>query len=93
MSFKLVDTHCHLSFEPLFSNLENIISNAKNSNVNKIIVPAYDIDSFNKIKSIISIKNIYGAFGIHPWVSFEYNKGLNIEKYYSGKHKGNGNFV
>ena len=29
----IIDSHCHLDYEPMFSNLEAVLKRAKNSNV------------------------------------------------------------
>jgi len=63
----MIDSHCHLDHEPLFSDLENVIKRAKSNQVDKLLTICTTLNSFEKIKSIINkYKNIYGTFGIHP---------------------------
>lgn len=63
----LIDTHAHLDFPELYSNLSEIIENAKNNNVLKIITISTNL---NKIEKIIQISNdhevIYFTVGVHP---------------------------
>jgi TatD DNase family protein len=63
----LIDTHAHLDFPELYSNLDVIIENAKINNVQKIITISTNI---NKIKKIIQISNdndcVYFSVGVHP---------------------------
>ncbi len=63
----LIDTHAHLDFPELYSNLSVILENAKNSNVLKIITISTNL---NKIEKIIQISNdhdvIYFTVGVHP---------------------------
>ena len=63
----LIDTHAHLDFPELYSNLSVIIENAKNNNVLKIITISTNL---NKIEKIIQISNdhdvIYFTVGVHP---------------------------
>ncbi len=63
----LIDTHAHLDFPELYSNLSEIIENAKKNNVLKIITISTNL---NKIKKIIQISNdhdiIYFTVGVHP---------------------------
>ena len=63
----MIDSHCHLDHEPLFSNLENVISRSKAVGINKILTICTTLESFKKIKEIVAKdKIIYGTFGIHP---------------------------
>ena len=63
----MIDSHCHLDHEPLFSNLENVISRSKAVGINKILTICTTLESFKKIKEIVARdKIIYGTFGIHP---------------------------
>ena len=63
----LIDTHAHLDFPELYSNLDVIIENAKNNNVMKIITISTNL---NKIEKIIQISNdnddVYFTVGVHP---------------------------
>ena len=63
----LIDTHAHLDFPELYSNLSEIIENAKKNNVLKIITISTNL---NKIEKIIQISNdhevIYFTVGVHP---------------------------
>ena len=63
----LIDTHAHLDFPELYSSLSEIIENAKNNNVLKIITISTNL---NKIEKIIQISNdhevIYFTVGVHP---------------------------
>lgn len=62
----LVDTHSHIDM-PDFDNLDDIISNAKNTGVEKIIIPSVDRSSFEKVIEISNrYDGVYCALGIHP---------------------------
>ena len=63
----LVDTHAHLTFDPIWSQLGTALERAKEKGVNRVLVPAYDWDSWGPIKKLLSVHGVYGAFGIHPW--------------------------
>ena len=63
----MIDSHCHLDHEPLFSNLDDVIKRSKDIGISKILTICTTLDSFIKIKKIINKdKIIYGTFGIHP---------------------------
>ena len=62
----MIDTHSHINMIETFS-LEDVIANAKENGVNKIIVPsAYPKDFDEIIKLIDEHDNIYGMLGVHP---------------------------
>ena len=62
-----IDAHAHLTDEVFTNNLKEIISNAKDNNVELIISCGYDINSSIKSLDIASDYNfIYSTFGIHP---------------------------
>lgn len=62
----LIDTHSHIDM-PDFENLDEIITNAKNNCVEKIIIPSVDRSSFEKVIKISNnYEGVYCALGIHP---------------------------
>tara|TARA_B100001121_G_scaffold308975_1_gene334418 strand:- start:2563 stop:3327 length:765 start_codon:yes stop_codon:yes gene_type:complete len=70
----MIDSHCHLDHEPLFENLNTVISRSKDAGVTKLLTICTNFESFENIKKIIDIDPIiYGTFGIHP---HEVNKNL-----------------
>tara|TARA_B100001057_G_C22644935_1_gene869708 strand:- start:238 stop:999 length:762 start_codon:yes stop_codon:yes gene_type:complete len=63
----MIDSHCHLDHEPLFSNLDIIINRSKAVGIKKILTICTTIDSFLKIKEIVKKDEIiFGTYGIHP---------------------------
>tara|TARA_Y100000590_G_scaffold457957_1_gene611663 strand:- start:1545 stop:2309 length:765 start_codon:yes stop_codon:yes gene_type:complete len=63
----MIDSHCHLDHEPLFSNLNEVILRSKKAGIEKILTICTSLKSYKNILNII--KNdpiIYGTFGIHP---------------------------
>ena len=76
----IVDSHCHLEYEPLFDDLENVIERATKNNIKFLLTISTTDKSFDKILKIITkYKNIYGTYGIHPHES-KNNKNLNCVK-------------
>ena len=64
---KMIDSHCHLDHEPMFSDLKNVIIRSKENGLEKILSICTTNDSFKKIIEIIKFDPIiYGTFGIHP---------------------------
>ena len=63
----MIDSHCHLDHEPLFSNIIEIINRSKKIGLQKILTISTSIKSFENIKKIIEMDDmIYGTIGIHP---------------------------
>ena len=63
----MIDSHCHLDHEPLYSNINEIINRSKKIGLKKILTISTSIKSFENIKKIIEIDDmIYGTIGIHP---------------------------
>ena len=63
----MIDSHCHLDHEPLFSDLKNVIKRSKSIGIKKLLTISTSFDSFSKIKKIVNEDDIiYGTIGIHP---------------------------
>ena len=63
----MIDSHCHLDHEPLFSNLSDVIKRSKEIGLKKILTISTSLESFKNIKKIIDIDEmIYGTIGLHP---------------------------
>lgn len=62
-----IDTHAHL-FDPNFNlDLDDVLKRAADAGVDKIIVPATDIRTSEKVLELIEKYSfIYGAVGVHP---------------------------
>ena len=63
----MIDSHCHLDHEPLFSNISKIIERSKKTGIKKILTISTNFKSFENIKNIIQVDDIiFGSIGIHP---------------------------
>ena len=63
----MIDSHCHLDHEPIFSNLEKIIERSKIEGIVKLLTICTSLKSYENILKIIDRDEIiYGTFGIHP---------------------------
>ena len=63
----MIDSHCHLDYEPLLSNLNQVIKRSKDVGIKKILTICTTLNSFTRIKEIIKVDEIiFGTFGIHP---------------------------
>ena len=63
----MIDSHCHLDHEPLYSDLQNVIQRSKEIGIEKLLTISTSFQSFLKIKEIIKKDAIiYGTIGTHP---------------------------
>ncbi len=63
----IIDSHCHLNYEPLSLSLKDTIQRANNDGVEYLLTISTEEKSFDKILNIISNnKCVYGSYGIHP---------------------------
>ena len=63
----MIDSHCHLDHEPLYEKIDDVLVNAKNVGITKLLTICTTVESFTNILKIIEMdKIIYGTFGIHP---------------------------
>jgi len=61
-----VDVHCHLD-GCYYDNIDNVIINAKNNNVGKLIYNGCDIKTNKEVIDLINKYDfVYGAIGFHP---------------------------
>jgi TatD DNase family protein len=66
-SVRLVDSHCHLSFDPLVADLDGVLGRARERGVDRILVPAYDPDSWPVVRDVATREGVFAAYGLHPW--------------------------
>ena len=63
----LIDSHCHLDYEPLINDVNKIILNAKKNNITHLLTIGTSLESSKKVLEIVEKhENVYGAIGIHP---------------------------
>ena len=76
----IVDSHCHLEYEPISSNLNQVVQRAIDNNVKYMLSISTTDSSFLRILDIIEkYKNIFGTYGIHPHETKDY-KDLKAEE-------------
>ncbi len=63
----IIDSHCHLTYEPMSNALTETIHRAINDGVKYMLTISTEDKSFNDILNIVSkYENVYGTYGIHP---------------------------
>ena len=63
----IIDSHCHLNYEPMSLSLKETIDRANKHGVKYLLTISTEDKSYDKILNIISKnKCVYGSYGIHP---------------------------
>jgi TatD DNase family protein len=64
---ELIDTHCHLTFEQLAGDIENVLERSRAAGVTGWITVGTDTKHNQKVVELAErFENIYAAVGIHP---------------------------
>ena len=63
----IIDSHCHLDYEPICNSINETIDRAKKDGVKYLLTISTKDSSFSKILEIIDkFDNVFGSYGIHP---------------------------
>ena len=75
----IIDSHCHLTYEPMSSSLEETIRRANKDGVEFLLTISTEDKSFDNILKILNnYKCVYGSYGIHPHEAKKH-KGIKVE--------------
>ena len=63
----LVDSHCHINFEPLCERLDEVLANAKENNVAYMLCISVNMEDFPEVLQLARDHgNIFATIGKHP---------------------------
>jgi TatD DNase family protein len=63
----IIDSHCHLDYEPMFSSLDSVVNRALKNDIGLMLTISTVDKSFENILKIINkYKVVFGTYGIHP---------------------------
>ena len=63
----IIDSHCHLTYEPMSSSLDETIKRANNDGVKYLLTISTEDKGFKNILNIVeNYSSVYGTYGIHP---------------------------
>lgn len=69
-----IDTHAHLFYPNYQDDLESVLQNAKENKIDYILIPATDLPTSAKVIELIDKYDmLYGAIGIHPHDTKDWN--------------------
>lgn len=82
-----IDTHAHLFYSNFKDDLDEVINRAKEAGVDYILVPATDLDTAKQVIDLTEkYEMIYGAVGIHPHETKEWDSSLSDKIEELAKH-------
>ena len=84
-----IDSHCHLTYEPLIDSIPKIVKDCEKKSVIKLLTIGTNIQSSLKCIEISNeYKNIYSSVGIHPVEAhIEIDKKEQLQKLYQSSKK------
>ena len=63
----LVDSHCHLNFEPMGDDIPAVLERAKAANVDYMLCVSVNLEDYPEVLAIARAhKNIFASVGVHP---------------------------
>ena len=63
----IIDSHCHLTYEPMSNALNETIDRANKDGIKYMLTISTEDKSFKQILKIVNgYKSVYGTYGIHP---------------------------
>ena len=63
----LIDSHCHLNFEPMGDDLDAVLERAKINNVSHMLCVAVNLEDYPEVLAIAQrYPNIFASVGVHP---------------------------
>jgi TatD DNase family protein len=63
----LVDSHCHLNFEPLHAGVGEVLQRARDSGVGHMLCVSVTLETFPEVRALAhSHDNLFASVGVHP---------------------------
>jgi TatD DNase family protein len=67
MTALLVDSHCHLNFDPLSARLSDVLANARDAGVGHMLCVGVTIERFPEVQALARrYPNVFASVGVHP---------------------------
>jgi TatD DNase family protein len=63
----IVDSHCHLNFEPLSEDIQGVLARAKENNIDYMLCVAVNIEDYPQVLALAEAHpHIFASVGVHP---------------------------
>lgn len=64
---QLIDSHCHINFDPLAENVPALLDNAQNMGVSHLLLVSVDMEDYPQIQALSAQhEQIFSSVGVHP---------------------------
>ena len=64
---QLIDSHCHINFDPLCDDMSGLLDRAKQNNVDYMLCVAVNLEDYPQIEKLSAEhENIFSSVGVHP---------------------------
>jgi TatD DNase family protein len=64
---QLVDSHCHINFEPLSEDIDGLLSRATDNEVDYMLCVAVNLEDYPQVEALARThENIFASVGVHP---------------------------
>ncbi|MEM3093592.1 MAG: TatD family hydrolase, partial [Candidatus Caldarchaeum sp.] len=70
----MIDVHCHLTEEPLYSSLVRVLDEAKSSKVAAIISSGIGFEDCLRVLEIADNRYVHASLGVEPYALDNYEK-------------------
>lgn len=63
----IVDSHCHLNFEPLSEDIQGVLARAKENNIDYMLCVAVNMEDYPEVLALAEAhQHIFASVGVHP---------------------------
>lgn len=63
----LVDSHCHIDFDPLYPRVDDVLANARDNGVGYLLCVSVNLEDFPRVRSLAEEHDhIFASVGVHP---------------------------
>ncbi len=63
----LVDSHCHIDFEPLQADLDGVLARAQDNDVGYLLCVSVNLEDFPRVQALANqYDHVYASVGVHP---------------------------
>lgn len=63
----LVDSHCHIDFDPLYPRVDDVLANARDNDVSHLLCVSVNLEDFPRVLALAEQHDhIFASVGVHP---------------------------
>lgn len=64
---QLVDSHCHINFDPLGQNVQQVLRNARDQGVSHLLCVSVNLEDYPQVRALAhEHAHVYASVGVHP---------------------------